>query len=95
MKKVILSVVGLIGLISMSFTKNNSNKISDVKVSTALDFNKDFNTKEATKLKGTERAIVVGTSATAFPGTLSDSFTIINEGTKEFNSKIDQIISKY
>lgn len=96
MKKVVLSLACLIGLICMSFTKSNSNRIIEVKKSVILDFNKDFNSNDLSELKGAKKSLVAGTSATSFPGTLNDSFTTFSvDESKELGSKLDIVLAKY
>jgi hypothetical protein len=98
MKKIVLSLVCLIGIICMSFTKNNSNRIVEVKNSVILDFNKNFNLSDLSELKGAKKSLVTGTSATSFPGNLNDSWSkivITDSDSEQLSSKLDIVLAKY
>ena len=80
MKKVVLSVAFLIALVTMSFTKSNSNKIVDIQKPEVLNFTAE---------------IIVGVSTVAYPGYLTNIVISSQNETKEFNDKMNTIIDKY
>jgi hypothetical protein len=81
MKKVILSVVAITGLMAMSFTTVNSNKVSIVKTTTGFQLtNADKLSLE--DLKSLKEMTIVGMKST----------TIAN--TKVFKSVVDQTLYK-
>ena len=90
MKKVVLSVVCLIVLVSMSFTKSNSNKIIDSKETVGLNFKKDFNINKTPDIKGDLVMML-----TLFPGWSTNLVVPTDSQTKEFSDKMDAIINKY
>jgi|GEM_PF-4040403 len=90
MKKVVLSVVCLIALVSMSFTKSNSNKIVDVKKPEALNLKKGFDLKDDRDIDG---EIVM--MLTMFPGWSTNLVVPVDRATIEFNAKMDNVINKY
>ncbi len=102
MKKVILSVVAIAGLMSMSFTTVNSNKVSIVKTSTGLQLT-NIEKLSLADLKSLKDMTIVGMKTTTIANTKVYS-DIVNQTlytttgyslNQEQEAKLNSILAKY
>lgn len=85
MKAIAIISLSIISLITMSFNSTDTKKY--------FKLNKKYNLESSNNFIGIKNTIIIGTSATAFPGNL---FTVIYSNNKILSeNKLENILKKY